>query len=161
MTITSKEIIMKALLVALPFNTIACGMSIIVICIGCRIEQTTNPTSVSVEGIGTSDQSAGQVGNGVGVENVPQPGEIVLTFNPPEVEGAPGDNVNVVVTAIGPNGLEIPSFNVESGRSSNPFIASVSQIDGRVVQYRLNNIGATSAIIKAAGTERSILIWVN
>jgi hypothetical protein len=50
---------------------------------------------------------------------------------------------------------------VESGRSSNPFIASVSQIDGRVVQYRLNNIGATSAIIKAAGTERSILIWVN
>ncbi len=153
---------MKALLVALPFNTIACGMSIILICIGCRIEQTTNPSSVAVEGVGTSDQSAaGQVGNEPGVENVPQPGEIVLTFEPPEVEGAPGDNVNVVVTAIGPNGLEIPSFVVESGRSSNPFVASVAEIDGRIVRYRLNNIGATSAIIKAAGTERSILIWVN
>lgn len=153
---------MKALLLALPFNFIACGMSIIVLCIGCRIEQTTNPSSVAIEGIGTSDQSAsGQTGTGTGVENVPQPGEIALTFQPPEVEGAPGDNVNVVVTAIGPNGLEIPSFNVASARSSNPFIASVSQIDGRVIQYRLNNIGATSAIIKAAGTERSILIWVN
>ncbi len=151
---------MKALLVALPMNTVACCLSIIM-CIGCRIEQVTNPSAVTIEGIGTSDQSAtGTQGTDPGAADDPQPGEIVLTFDPTEVEGAPGDNVNVTVTAIGPNGREIPSFDVLSARSSNPFIASVLEIDGRVIQYRLNNVGATSAIIKAVGTERSILIWV-
>ena len=153
---------MKALLVALPFNTLACGMSIIVICIGCRIEQTTRPSDVRVEVTGPTEQAGVQSGGGNvgGTTPVPLPDGIVLVFEPREIEGPPGTNATVKVIAVTTNGVEVPSFDVESAKSSDPTIASVSDIDGRFVTYRLNSFGSTAAIIKAAGTERAITIWV-
>lgn len=153
---------MKALLAALPFNSIACGMSIIAICIGCRIEQSAAPTEVTVEVTQPIGSQQGVEGQGLPPENLPEPGgaTVILVADPSDIEGRPGTSVWVTVSAFTVGGTEVGSFQVDDARVTNPLIARKGEIIGRLVQFRLIALGSTSAVISAADTTTSISIWV-
>ena len=151
---------MKALIAVLPFNAIACSMAVI-ICVGCSVEQTTTPSSVSVD--------ISQPIEGTGVTTGPTPpaptppstGDVVsLVFDPPSVTGSAATSVVVKVIALDEAGNEVPSVNL-TVKVSDPAIATLKDVDGRFVSFSLVSAGTTTAIITAAGAQASLVITVS
>jgi len=123
--------------------------------LGCT-EITTTPSSVSVD---IANPTTGTVGTGTVVPPIVLPVGVTLIADPPDIEGNPGQSIWVTVTAF-KDGLEVAGFDVDGARVINPLIANVADIDGRQVQFRLNSLGSTSAIIEALGAFVPLSVWV-
>ncbi len=152
---------MRALLAALPLNAIACSISIM-ICIGCKVEQTTTPSSVSVDILQPIESTGVDTGGTPPAPTQPrEPGDVVsLVFDPPSITGSAPSSVVVKVIALDQTGDEVRSVNL-TVRVTDQGVASVKGIDGRFVSFSLKSSGTTTAIVTAAGAQASLVITVN
>ncbi len=151
---------MKALVAVLPFNAIACSMAVI-ICVGCKVEQTTTPSSVSVDILQPIESTGVDVTPPTGPTQPRDPGDVVsLVFDPPSITGSAPSSVVVKVIALDQAGDEVRSVNL-TVRMSDPLVASVKDVDGRFVSFSLKSTGTTTAIVTAAGAQGALPITVN
>lgn len=152
---------MKALIAVLPFNAIACSMAVM-ICVGCSVEQTTTPSSVSVDILQPIESTGVDTGGTPPGPTQPrEPGDVVsLVFDPPSITGPAPSSVVVKVIALDEAGDEVRSVNL-TVRMSDPLIASVKDVDGRFVSFSLKSTGTTTAVITAAGAQGALPITVN
>ena len=152
---------MRALLAFLPFNATACSMAVL-ICIGCKVEQTTTPSSVSVDILQPIESTGVDTGGTPPDPTQPrEPGDVVsLVFDPPSITGSAPSSVVVKVIALDQAGDEVRSVDL-TVRMTDPLVASVKGIDGRFVSFSLKSTGTTTAVITAAGAQGALPITVN
>ena len=147
---------MRALIAILPFNTVACCLSVM-ICIGCKVEQVTNPSSVSVDILQPIESTGVDTG---GSPPPSQPVAVSILLSPTSVEGVAPSSVWVLVIVRDANGTEIPSANITvSGLDTS--VVQFNRREGRQLNFSLVAAGAATAIITASGAQATLVFTVN